>query len=234
MHVVARALSSCAVGALAVMGTSIGASAASEERGHWMLNESGNPDVALDASAYDNRGTNHNVTGDGSAYAFNGVNSRVVVTDDASLDPGAVNFSFGVTLSMTAPPAQGQTYDALRKGLASTSGGNYKIEIKHANGRAVARCVVKDTLRVSAAIQSQATISGDLADGDTHTITCHKTSTGVTVQVDNLAARTKTVTKLGSVSNTSDLALGAKAEAAASTGFDWYEGLMHDAWVAVG
>jgi hypothetical protein len=50
--------------------------------------------------------------------------------------------------------------------------------------------------------------------------------------VDALAPRTKAYSGgLGSVSNSADLALGAKAEGTAQTGFDWFQGELFDAWV---
>jgi hypothetical protein len=212
------------------------ASAAAVRHGHWALNETSG-DVAVDSSGFGNHGTSFDVGLDGEAYTFNGTSSRVIVPDTSptapgSLDPGSRNFSFGVTISMPAPPEQGETYDVLRKGLSSTRGGNYKVEVKHARGKAVARCVVRDSARVGANIQSLARIN--LAGTGVHTIVCTKTSTGVTIRVDGGAPRTKSVTKLGSVSNTANLALGAKAEGTATTGFDWYRGKIHDAWVSVG
>jgi hypothetical protein len=212
------------------------ATAASVRHGHWALNEtSGN--VAVDSSGFGNDGTSFDVGRDGEAYTFNGTSSRVVVPDTeatapGSLDPNGQNFSFGVTLSMPAPPDVGETYDVLRKGLSSTRGGDYKLEVKNAKGKAVARCVVRDSARVGANVQSLARVN--LAGTGVHTVVCTKTSTGVTIRVDGGSPRTKSVAKLGVVSNTANLALGAKAEGTARTGFDWYKGKIHDAWVAVG
>lgn len=212
------------------------ASAAAVDHAHWGFNEtSGN--VAADSSGFGNHGTSHDVGLDGDGYSFNGTSSRVIVPDTSptalgSLDPGTQNFSFGVTMSMPAPPDQGQTFDLLRKGLSGTAGGNYKLEVKNARGKAVARCVVRDGARVGASIQSLA--RHNLAGTGVHTVICTKTSTGVTIRVDGTDARSKIVSRLGSVSNTSHLALGAKAESTARTGFDWYLGKIHDAWVSVG
>jgi hypothetical protein len=227
-----RTLITATLSALAIVVTSVAASAVSTDVGHWAMDETGTPTTADDSSGLDNHGVNTDVVGDGEAYTFNGVSSRVVVADSDSLDPLGANFAFGVTLSMTQAPDLKETYDALRKGLVSTGGGNYKLEIKHAKGKAVARCVVKDAAKTLVAIQSQLKVN--LADGKIHVVTCTKTGTGVTVKVDGLPARTKTVTALGSVANDADLALGAKAGTSASTGFDWYKGKLFDAWVAVG
>ena len=202
-------------------------------RAHWSLNEVGSP-TASDSSGNGNNGTNYNVVGDGNGYAFNGVSSRVIVPTSGTLNPGAANFSWGVTLSMAHPPSPlGETYDVVRKGLVTTKGGDYKVEVKNVNGKALARCVAKsfrsDGTKVLAAIQGTTT----LADSHQHVVTCTKTSSSITLKVDSLTPRTKTFSGgLGSISNTSNLALGAKAESSASTGFDWFEGVIFDAWVA--
>lgn len=208
------------------------ASAATAERGHWTLDEVGSS-TAGDSSGNGNVGTNYNVVGDGSGYTFNGRDSRVVVPNATSLNPGLADFSWGVTLSMTSPPDAGDSYDVLRKGLATTKGGNYKLEVKNSSGRAIARCSSKsiraDGTKVAAAIQG----SSNLADGKQHIVRCVKTSSSITLYVDALAPRTKTfASALGSVSNTSHLALGAKAEDSTTSGFDWFEGRIYDAWVA--
>jgi hypothetical protein len=229
-----KSLGFSTISALAVLLLAPSASATTAYRAHWTLDEPGTPPTAADVSGNGNTGTNFNITGDGSGYTFNGTNSRVVVNNSPSLNPGAATFSWGVTLSMTAPPQPvGETYDVLRKGLSTTAGGDYKFEVKNVNGKAFPRCVSKTYkaggTKVNALIQGNT----NLADGQHHDVTCTKTATGITLKVDALAPRTKTYTGgLGSVSNTSNLALGAKAEATASTGFDWFAGELYDAWVS--
>lgn len=198
--------------------------------GHWLFNEPGSPSTAADASGNGNTGTNFNVQGDGEAYTFNGTDSRVVVPESDTLDPGVADFSFGVTLSMSQPPAVGESFDVLRKGLTTTAGGNYKLEVVHSDGRALARCVVKDANKVVAAIRA----AKNLADRARHDVSCHVVGHGVTIVVDGANAGTRTVTTLGSVSNAADVAIGAKAEGTAATGFDWYLGKIYDAWVSKG
>jgi hypothetical protein len=209
------------------------AAAASGYRAHWSLDEVGST-VAVDSSGNGNDGTNSHIVGDGAGYVFNGTDSRVVVPSSASLNPGSADFSWSVTLSMSAPPSPvGETYDVLRKGLVTNKGGDYKVEVKNVKGKALARCVAKtiqtNGTKVLASIQGTKT----LADGQPHVVTCAKTATGITLTVDSLAPRTKAYAGgLGSVSNTADLALGAKAEDTATTGFDWFAGEIFDAWVA--
>ncbi len=221
-----RAVLSLTAATAIVAAVAAPAVAAVGDRAYWDLNEPGSPATAVDSSGNGNNGTNYNITGTGEGYVFNGVSSRVIVPDSASLDPGSADFSYGATIVMNAPPETNDTDDIIRKGITSSAGGDYKLEIKNVNGSARARCLVKDAAKVVVAIQD----TKNVADGLTHKINCAKTSIGVTITVDS-RSRTKTVVKLGSVSNGNNLALGAKAEATAKTGFDWFTGTMLDAWV---
>ena len=209
------------LGAAAVATMSLPANAATTDRAVWHFEEVGGT-TAFDSSGNGNDGANDNVLGDGGAYTFDGVDSRVVVPNSLSLNPGADDFSFSVTFT-TSSPAVGEDYDLLRKGLAGTTGGEYKVEVLKVNGIARALCLVKDTNKVTASIRG----TTDLADGAVHTITCNKTSTGVTMFVDALAPRTKTVHALGSVSNVNDLFIGTKQ----LSGGDWFQGSMLEARV---
>jgi hypothetical protein len=202
-------------------------------RAHWLLDETDGT-TAFDSSGNGNDGTSYNVVGDGDGYVFNGDDSRVIVPSSPTLNPGFADFSWGVTVSMTAPPSPvGESYDVLRKGLVTTKGGDYKLEVKNVKGKALARCVSRsfrsDGSKVLATIQG----TTNLADGQRHVVSCEKTGAGITLYVDSLKPRTKTYSGgLGSVSNSSSLALGAKAEDTATTGFDWFAGELYDAWVA--
>lgn len=234
MHVkqVARTLTVAAGAVSALLAVASAASAQAATRAHWLLNETSGS-IAHDSSGNGNNGTNYNVVETGSGYVFNGTNSRVIVRNSSSLNPGAATFSWGVTLSMTAPPSPvGETYDVLRKGLVTTAGGDYKFEVKNVNGQARAHCVARTVKSGGAKVLATVRGTTDLADGRQHDVTCTKTSTGITLKVDGLAPRTKTYSGgLGTVSNTSQLALGAKAEQTATTGFDWFKGVLYDAWV---
>ena len=198
--------------------------------GHWAFNESGTPSTAADSSGKGNNGNDFNITGNGQYYSFNGSSSRVIVPENSSLDPGSADFSYGVTLKMAAGPVTGETYDVLRKGLTTTTGGDYKLEISNSNGLAVARCIVKDAQKVAAIIRAG---SVDLADNQWHDVTCSRSGNSVTITIDGTKRGTKTVSVLGTVSNAADLAVGAKAEGTAPTGFDWFLGLIDDAWVRI-
>ena len=209
------------------------AGAATGFRAHWKFDEV-HSSTAVDSSRHHNDGTNFHIVGDGTGYTFNGVSSRVVVPSSASLNPRFADFSFGVTLTMTEPPRPiGETYDVLRKGLSTSKGGDYKLEVKNIKGNAVARCVVRSVrangTKVLAAIQAT---RKTLADGRSHKVTCSKTRKQISIAVGTRAVRTKSFPHgLGSVSNTFKLAIGAKGESSASTGFDWFDGVISNAWV---
>jgi hypothetical protein len=223
----------CLAAAACVTLTAPGSQAAQSYRAHWALDELGSS-KALDSSGNGNDGTNFHIVGDGSGYTFNGTNARVIVPNAASLNPGSTSFSFGVTLTMTAPPTPSkETYDVLRKGLVSTRGGDYKLEIMNSGGKAVAHCVVRTIRTNGTKVLASVTSTASLADGRPHTVACAKSATGITVTVDSLPARTKTYSGgLGSVSNNANLGLGAKPENNPDTGYDWFKGVLSDAWVA--
>jgi hypothetical protein len=220
----------CAAMAAVTLGTSH-AAAASSYRAHWKLDEIGSR-TAQDSSGHGNDGTNHNVVGNGSGYTFNGKSSRVIVPNDSSLNPGSGDFSWGVTLSMTDPPGRRETYDVLRKGLAGGKGGDYKLEIKNASGKAKARCVFNSVLPNGKRANLAVAGAKSLADGKRHTIRCKKTSKTLTITIDATKSWTKRpASGLGTISNSYGLGLGAKAEKTAKSGFDWFKGKLFDAWV---
>lgn len=208
------------------------AQAATSFRAHWTLDEVSGT-TATDSSGNGNNGTSYHTVGTGSGYSFNGTDARVVVPSSASLNPRFADFSFGVTLIMTTAPARNETYDVLRKGLATTKGGDYKLEIMNSGGKATAHCVVRSFRSNGTKVLAGVTTGTSLADGQPHTVTCSKSATGISVQVDSLRAVTKTYAGgLGSVSNTSKLGLGAKPENDPETGYDWFKGVLLDAWVS--
>lgn len=236
-----RTLTTAVLGATAMTVTTIlPAQAAEEYRGHWALDDP-SASTASDSSGFGNTGLGIGTTPapTGGGFTFDGISARVIVADSPTLDPGAEDTSWGVTLEMTRPPAADETYDVLRKGLATTKGGDYKLEVKNVKGKAIARCTARvfraGAKPLNGAIQSQASAAANLATGGRHTVTCTKTPNGLTIKVDELATRAKAITYgVGTISNANDLALGAKAEGTAPTGFDWFEGSIYDAWVRVG
>jgi concanavalin A-like lectin/glucanase superfamily protein len=197
---------------------------AAGERAVWHLDETSGT-TAFDSSGNANNGSATDVVMTGSGYTFNGSSSKVTVPSSSSLNPGTAAFSFSVTFQSSVAPGAGLDYDLLRKGLTTTAGGEYKVEILQANGRTRALCVVKDSAKKVLQIRG----TTNLTDGQVHTITCSRTSSGLTLVVDNLSPRTKSGST-GSISNTAPLSLGAKAEG--GPGADWFNGVLLDASVS--
>lgn len=197
---------------------------AAGERAVWHFDETSGS-TAFDSSGNGNNGTTENVVMTGSGYGFNGNNSRVVVPSSPSLNPGTAPFSFSVTFQSSVSPGPGLDYDLMRKGLTTTSGGEYKVEILNANGKARALCVIKDSAKKALQIRG----STNLTDGQVHTITCSRTSIGLTVVVDNLAPKTKSGST-GSIANTAPLAIGAKFEGGPEG--DWTNGVLLEASIS--
>lgn len=155
----------------------------------------------------------------GKGYGFTG-NSVITVKSDASLIPGAAPFQFTVHVNFTKnPSAAVGDYDLLRKGLSSTKGGDFKAEIL---GTGKSMCYFKGSSG-----SKQVNGPGNLNDGKWHTIQCLKDDSKVTIVVDGKA--TSSPAKIGSISNSAPLSIGAKAQ-----GGDWYSGLMDEVTLSIG
>jgi hypothetical protein len=153
-----------------------------------------------------------------------------VVPDSPTLNPGDSAFSYSVGMLSDHVPLSGKDYDLVRKGIGSTTGGSYKLEIVYVNGEGRAFCLVKDSLGTTASIKGTTNVT----DGQVHTLTCTKTATGVTLQVDALTPRTKTLSAgLGPISNTSALVIGAKTPTVKGTAGDWYNGALLQARISL-
>jgi Concanavalin A-like lectin/glucanases superfamily len=185
--------------------------------------------VMTDSSGHGNNGKTTAITSaagsSGSGYHFNGKTSIVNVADASSLDPGTATLRFTVHVRFTVAPSKSVgDYDLIRKGLAGTAGGDWKLEILPASGRpAPAYCHFQDANKKTASVRG----GTNLADGAWHTITCAKTATAVSVTVDGRTTSVKA--KLGSIANNQPLALGQKPG-----GGDKYIGDMDEVSIQVG
>jgi concanavalin A-like lectin/glucanase superfamily protein len=197
----------------------------------WHLDETSGS-VANDSSSHDNDGQSSNVTlgvsgAKGTAYGFNGTSSVIVVDSSGSLNPGSADFAMSAMVNFTTVPHTNGTaedYDMLRKGVATTSGGSYKMEIVNVDGKARVYCVVIDSGRDKAKITSK----GSYADGSWHTIRCALTGSTWSVTVDG-TTRSTSASSIGSVSNSASLTIGAK-----SGGGDWYLGKLDEVQITIG
>jgi hypothetical protein len=174
----------------------------------WQFNETSGP--AVDSSGNDNEGTLHGgIVRTGTQYHFDGKTGYVSVPNSASLNPGSADFTMTVKFTLDAKPASGKDYDLVRKGVAGTKGGEYKMEVL---GSGQASCRWVGTTGV--------TLNGgsNLGTG-THTVSCTKTSNSVKLVVDGATKASKTVA-VGPITNTKPVDLAAKP------GDDWTKGLI--------
>lgn len=190
----------------------------------WHMSETSGS-IMRDSSGYANTGTlKHIQLGlagqSGLAYGFDGKSSVITVPDSASLNAGTGDLVATVHVKFSAVPDE--DYDLIRKGLSSTAGGDWKIEVINVDDQAIARCYLKGS-----AGSWQKTTGPNLADGAWHTITCEKHAKTVAMSIDGRVwKKTKSV---GTLSNKAVLSIGAKAE-----GGDWYNGVMDEVSVVTG
>ncbi|MDQ1674667.1 MAG: hypothetical protein QOK30_982 [Nocardioidaceae bacterium] len=196
------------IAALGAMTMPAGAAQAAAFGASWQMNEK--TGVAVDSSGNGNDGTLHGgIVRTGSEYHFNGSSGYVSVPNSASLNPGSGSITLTVKFTLDSAPASGHDYDLVRKGLAGTKGGDYKMEVL-SSGKAL--CLFAGTNSVSV------TGGSNLGTG-THTVKCVKSSSAVQLIVDGSTKASKSAT-VGPISNTSSVILGAKP------GDDWTKGLI--------
>ncbi len=178
----------------------------------------------VDSAGGDNNGTTRNITLSGSAYKFNGTSSYATVPDKSNLDPGTTGVRLTARISLTKAPASGQTFDVVRKGMTTSSGGYYKLELRRSStGLAVPACVFKDS---SGRIGEVSGTTG-LANKGFVTVTCRRTSTGVSLSA---AGQTRSVSRtLGSISNSASVDVGGTGD-----GTDYFPGLMDSVKIEIG
>lgn len=199
------AVTGATVVAVAVGGATSGAAAATTVSGLWHFDETSGQ-VAADASPSGVHGTIRGPVGlghagqVGTAFAFGATNAWVEVPSSAALNPGERDFRATAWIKFSKAPGTGVTYDVIRKGLAATAGGEFKLEIV-SGGRA--KCIGKDAARVRGAIVFP---RRNLADGQWHHVGCARTGSEWQVVVDGVV-KSKAV-GFGSIGNAKSLAIG--------------------------
>jgi hypothetical protein len=158
----------------------------------------------------------------GSGYRFNGSSSVAVVPASGAFNPGNADFSFVVHVNFTTVPSAAVVdYDLLR----GPTQGAYKMEIVARNNRTKAKALC---FFQGSGGKATLVAGPHLADGRWHTLECRKTSTAIQLVVDG-AVFTKTA-RVGSLTNTGPLSLGAKSY---HGGGDWYQGLMDEVSISI-
>jgi hypothetical protein len=171
----------------------------------WQMNE--NSGQMIDSSGNNNNnGDPTDVRQRGSSYVFNGSTSYVLVPDSDSLDPKGKDITLRARVKVTDTPMDDDSYDVVRKGLAGTPGGDYKMEIKRAADPTVGKlhCLFKGDGGTVDKVARR-----DIVDGNWHTLECIKTSTSVMARVDGKSGSTK-AGSAGSIANASEVMVGAK------------------------
>jgi hypothetical protein len=165
----------------------------------------------------------------GQAYLFSGTTAYVEVPDNGSLDPGSRSMTVTATVKTVGGPMPDDSYDLVRKGVTTTAGGEWKMEIKRASDPTVGRLncvfkgVMKDGSRVAVAAQAVVNVN----DGKKHTLKCSKAPGSVTAVVDGKTFTTAKTT--GSIDNSSSVIVGAK-----SSSDDVLQGTMDEVSVNIG
>jgi hypothetical protein len=216
--------SAVCLAAILVLGSFSGAQAQSVTVALWHMDETSGSTM-VDAVGHSN-GSLHSVTTGvagavRTAYDFDGSRSYVSVPSTDVLNPGASPMQFSVSLRITVQPASGATkdYDILRKGVASTKGGMYKMEVPPSGAPVCRFAGSQGDIKVTA--------GQSVVDGRWHTVTCARTGSGISVSVDGKAPRTHSGAT-GTISNSSALVIGAKP------GSDYTKGSLDEISVSVG
>ncbi len=199
-------------------------------RAMWHMNDSSRTNNMVDSSSHNNDGQRHNVAAGkpavyrGTSFHFNGSSSYVRVPDtDNSLDPFSANITIGAWVRFSGPILD-DSYDIVRKGLGSTPGGDWKMEIKNIKRRGTMG-KLKCTFRGKREVVK--TASPDIMDGRDHKLQCIKTASSVTARVDGRSYK-KSVAA-GSIANRWNTRLGAKIP-----GDDVYKGYLDEVSVDIG
>jgi hypothetical protein len=185
-------------------------------RASWQMNETSGQ--MIDSSSYGNHSSAPtsedpdgdgvvNVARDGNVYTFNGSNSYVRVPDtNSSLDPVDKDITITAHVMVNGTTISDDSYDIVRKGLGTTAGGDYKMELKRIKrdpNIAKLNCVFRGTTNVK-----RLAAPNILAQPGWHTFQCIRTATHVRAVVDGVTYSKRATT--GPIANDADILVGAK------------------------
>ena len=155
----------------------------------------------------------------GSGYGVNGSSSYVSVPTAGDLNPGSADITITIYFKTTGtPPAPPADWDLIRKGLYTTTGGEYKMEFQRSGQ---ASCGFKGSAGYAELITGP-----NLIDGQWHRIQCVKTASAIKVIVDGQTF--SKAASVGSIANTTPVVIGARP------GSDWTQGTLDEASIQIG
>jgi hypothetical protein len=131
----------------------------------------------------------------------------VAVPDAESLDPQANDITLSARVMLPNQAMDDDSYDVVRKGLVTTEGGDYKMEIKRKPKDPTVgklHCLFQGTGGTVRRVAPR-----DIVDGRWHTLRCIKTSDSVVARVDRGRSYT-TTGSAGSIANATNVMVGAK------------------------
>jgi predicted acyltransferase len=197
-----------AVVSAALVGTVDPAAAAGVTVAYWHMEEATGATKMVDSSGNGNTGTISSGVKlaqagySGRGYTFPG-KGLVTVPSSSSLNPGSSPYSAALRFKSTTKPSSSVgDYDLIRKGLSTTSGGDWKMEVLQ-NGTVF--CHFRGSSR-----SVDLTGTTNVVNGSWHLLECRTTSTGgVQLRVDGTAQASSSRSP-GTISNSASLTVGAK------------------------
>jgi Concanavalin A-like lectin/glucanases superfamily len=210
-----------ATATVAVIGATWATAAASASAGVvalWHMDERSGTSM-LD-SAGRHTGTLHSVSLGlpgflGTAYGFG--SGYVSVPAASDLNPGGNTLTITIHAKTTQAPSS-PDWDLIRKGLYTTSGGEFKMEYQPSGQ---ASCGFKGSSGYA-----EMTAGPRINDGRWHTVQCVKTSSAIQVVVDG--QRTSKAANIGSIGNSESVIIGARP------GSEYFRGSLDEASIQVG
>lgn len=138
----------------------------------------------------------------GSSFSFEERDSWLLVPSSPDLNPGDHDFLMSAWILMEESPGPGETYDVIRKGIAYTVPGQFRLEVLR-HGRVM--CTAEDA---AGRIAEVTTSKVNVIDRHWHRVGCARTGRHWSVIVDDTVESRRI--ELGAVANEVPLAIGAK------------------------
>lgn len=205
----------------------------------WKMDEGSGADVMVDTVGNHNGTINSVETGvqgllpEGNAYRFDGQTSWVEIPDPAgTLNPGSAGMTITATVKVEAATMADDSYEVIRKGLVTTKGGDWKMEIKRKGSDATVgklHCVFKGVLPNGTKSLAGVSAAKDVVDGNAHKLQCIRTPTGVEARVDDGVSVGKLTKASGNIANDATPLIGSKF-----AGDDVMQGVIDQVTIDIG